>query len=198
MKKETIYYIVGGAAAIGLGYYAYKKYKGNVPVMQASIITGESVPIDSSGNKAQSIPTEVVQKMTTAEVKQVTKTNPEVLAQITPAQAVEIIKTTPEINAAIPKVVQRAIELAAATGSTAPAATVAPPPAPKPVVVVTPLPAPSTPTRAVTIKPTDAVIITPTPYVAPSKITIATGGGSSRPPSEDRREFMDGLGYLLT
>lgn len=196
MKKETIYYLVGGAVAIGLGYMAYTKYKGNVAALQASLITGDSVPVDGEGNKAQSIPTEVVQKMTTAQVKEVTKTNPEVLAQITPAQAVDIINTTPGINAIIPKSLQRAIEQAAATGSTAPAASVAPPPAPVPVVV-TPLPAPSTPTRVIATTP---VAVAPKPVYTTVTAPVTTSPirttGSSGAESLERREFMMGLGAI--
>ena len=36
MKNETIYYIVGSLAAVGLGYMAYKKYKGGA-ALQASL-----------------------------------------------------------------------------------------------------------------------------------------------------------------
>jgi len=208
MKKETIYYLVGGAAVIGLGIYAYKKNKGNVDVLHASIITGDSVPVNEQweipaqiycitapcGSPSQPtvIKNEDVKKLPVATVKEISKSNPEILAQVSPVQAVEIINTTPAIKAIIPRVVQEAIKQAAVTGSTAPAATVAPSPAPTPVTIVTPLPASPVLTRGIVTTP---VVSTISPVVS-TTINKVTGGSSGAETTE-KPAFMKGLGFLL-
>lgn len=201
--------IIGGGAALGgLIYYAWKKNNGQSDALMASLVTGESVPVDTAGNKTENIPTEVVQQLPVSQVKELTKTNPEVLAQITPKQAVEIIDTTPGIKAFVPKVVQDAIKQMAATGTTQPVAQVIPTSTEPVAVIVQPAPAPVpssvTPTTTyvapIATKPVSQTVYTPPVYYQPAPEPVvyqpsySSGGGGAGPVS--RVEQMRGLGSL--
>ena len=50
MEKKTIYYIIGGVAVLGIGYYFWNKSKSD-----KSKETGETTPVSSESSNVESV-----------------------------------------------------------------------------------------------------------------------------------------------